>query len=180
MPETWYAEGGNANRATSDDQTDVAFKTLEAAQASARRVFTLPLSYAYDNLAEKQVKFPKRSTGGVRIEVDLVPVRERDLSRAAATAVQLETTLESAVAAEFVSKKTSRKVFLQVIEKLSGTTLDPDDEEVQILAERAERENAEAQRQADAARRGLEDALDDGTEAPAAGAETTVPPPEVA
>jgi hypothetical protein len=105
-------------------------------------MFNQLLWYAYDNLVEKQegMGLPKRSEGAVTLTADLSPVRERDMGRAAEAAVKLEPALEAAVAAEMISQKTARKVFLQVIEKISGTSVDPDDEQKEIQAETADRE----------------------------------------
>jgi hypothetical protein len=163
LPESWYSDGGNANRATAGDQTDVAYKTLEAWQTRIKIMLNTLLWYAYDNLAEMQsgAGFPKRSEGGVKIDVDLPPVRERDMVRAADTAGKLETALEAAVDAQFISRKTSRKVFLQVVEKLSGVTVDPDDEQEAIDAEAEEREKIEAKKQNDMARQALDNGFDD-------------------
>lgn len=155
MPESWYAEGGNANRATAGEQTDVAYKSLEAWQVVVKDIFGTLLAYAYDNLQELQEgAFPKRSEGGVTLTVVLPAIAERDMSRAAAGAVQVEAMLQSAVEGEMLSKKTARKVFYGFVERL-GTTVDPEEEETQIEEERADREAAAADRQATFARNAL-------------------------
>jgi hypothetical protein len=166
LPESWYSEGGNANRSTAGDQTDVAYKTLEAWQTQAKRMFNMLLWYAYDSLQAKQegAGYPKRSEGAVTLSADLTPVRERDMGRAAETAVKLQPALEAAVLAEMLSKRTARKVWLQVVEKISGTGMDPDDEEAQIEAERAEREKDAAENANAIARDKTRKALADGAD----------------
>ena len=149
MPESWYSDGGNANRATAGDQTDVAYKTLEAWQTMTRRMFNTLLWYAYDNLQALQggAGYPLRSEGAIVLTADLTPVRERDMGRAAETAVALQPALAAAVDGEYMSKRTARKVWLQVIEKISGVAVDPDDEQKQIDEEAEEREKAAAEKQ---------------------------------
>lgn len=164
MPESWYAEGGNANRATAGDQTDVAYKSLEAWQTVAKRIFNPMLWYAYDNLQELQegAGYPKRSEGGVKLTVDLAPVRERDMARGAETAAKTEAALELAVDARFISRKTARRIFLQVVEKITGSNIDPDDEEAAIQADEDEQAKQDQQRANDLARAAAEKALSDG------------------
>ena len=54
MPESWGADGGETNRATAGEQTDVGYKALLALQSMAKQIFGTLLAYAYDNLADLQ------------------------------------------------------------------------------------------------------------------------------
>lgn len=164
QPESWFGEGGNANRATAADQTDVSYKSLLALQSLAKKVFGTLLEYAYDNLADLQegAGFPKRSTGAVVLTVDLPTVQERDVSRSAQALTSLESGLEGAVESELLSKKTARKVMVTVVEKATGMALDADDEEAQIEAESEEREKDAREKAEMLARRGLQTQLDQG------------------
>jgi hypothetical protein len=164
QPESWFGEGGNANRATAGEQTDVSYKGLIALQSLAKKVFGTLLEYAYDNLQVNQegAGFPKRSTGAVTLTVDLPPVQERDIGRGASALTQLQSALEGAVETELLSKQTARKILIAVVEKVSGHALDADDEEAQIEAESEQRENDAAARAEMMARKGLETALNRG------------------
>ncbi len=164
MPESWGADGGETNRATAGEQTDVGYKALVALQSMAKNIFGTLLAYAYDNLAELQegAGFPKRSTGAVILSVDLPPVRERDMGRSAQALTAVEAGLEGAVNTELLSRKTSRKVLVSVVEKVTDLAIDADDEAAEIEAEVAERETADAKRAEMMARKGLASALDRG------------------
>jgi hypothetical protein len=140
MPESWYGSGGSS-KATAGDQTDVTYKTLQGLQSRIRPVFETPLQYAYDRLQTLQegAGFPIRSGGAVKISVNMPPITERDAARVGAVIQNVESALELAVAAEFVSRSTARRVFLAAISKL-GVDANPDEERQQIALERERRD----------------------------------------
>lgn len=147
IPESWYSSGGETNRATAGEQGDVTMRRLIGLQEELKDIFETLLRYAYDQLAWKQKgKFPSRAKGGVRIEVVLPPVQEKDATRAAATMASLEASLEAAIEAELVSRKTARAAFLTVLGKVHGQDVDLDAEVAEIEAEKAARDTARAEK----------------------------------
>lgn len=145
IPESWYGSGGETNRATAGEQGDVTMRRLIGLQEEFKDIFETILRYAYDQLHHKQPgKFPSRAEGGVKLEVTLPPVQEKDATRAASTMASLEASLEAAIEAELVSRKTARAAFLTVLGKVHGQDVDLDDELAQIEAEKAERDAARA------------------------------------
>ncbi len=162
MPESWYSEGGNANRATAGEQTDVAYKALAEMQQAFRRIFRTLLHFGYDSIQARQTRLPFRpDSPWLRLEPELPVIQERDTSRQAVAIVQLEAALVDAVAAEFISKKTARSTFLGLVGKIAGETIELDVEEARIQAEEEERQAAEQER-ANAMARAALAAADDG------------------
>jgi hypothetical protein len=150
MPEVWFGEGGNANRSTASEQTDVAYKALGEIQQGFRRIFRTMLWFGYDSIQVRQSRLPFRPDAPwLRIEPELPTVQERDISRAAGALVQLEASLESAVASEFISRQSARETFLGMIGKVSGQEFELDKELARIDGEAKEREE-EQERQANA------------------------------
>jgi hypothetical protein len=161
MPEVWFGEGGNANRSTASEQTDVAYKALGEIQQGFRRIFRTLLWFGYDSIQARQPRLPFRPDAPwLRIEPDLPTVQERDISRAATALVQLEATLESAVASEFISRQSAREAFLSMAGKLAGREFELDKELERIDGERAAREE-EQEREANARARAALGAVDD-------------------
>jgi hypothetical protein len=140
IPEHWYADAGSSNRASSGEQSDVAFKTLEALQEELLAIFQTPLLVAYDALAERQTRFPRRVDGGVTLQPNLPKIAERDISKVGSVLAQAETALDAAVEGERVSRRTAMRATLQLLETLTGQHVDADDEQERIDAEAAERE----------------------------------------
>lgn len=68
------------------------------------------------------------------------------MSRAATAAVATVGAVGDAIEGELLSRETGRKVTLQVIEKVSGVAVDPDDEKARIDAEGEERERLAQER----------------------------------
>jgi hypothetical protein len=162
MPESWFSDGGSTTRTTADSQNDVSMMALRAWRRRVKAMFETVLHFAYDQAQAKQGGvFPSRAGGGVAIKVDLPPLTEKDVSRLGGVVQNLAASLEAAVAAEFCSKRTARKVFLNIVDRL-GVPVDPDDEEQQIDAEEADREEAAAAKAQDAAAAGLAPMLDQG------------------
>lgn len=146
MPESWYSEGGNANRATAAEQTDVAYKALLQMQAKFRGIFRTLLWFGYDSIQAKQRSLPLRTASPwLRIEPTMPTVQERDTSRQASTVSQLEGSLEAAVDAEFISRKSARKIFLDLAGKLVGEPMEVDVEEALIQGEEQERDERNMQ-----------------------------------
>lgn len=159
MPEMWFGEGGNANRSTASEQTDVAYKALGGLQQSFLRIFRTLLWFGYDSIQARQTRLPFRPDAPwLKIEPELPTVQERDISRASTALVQLEATLESAVSAEFISRQSAREAFLTLAGKLAGREFELDMELGRIQNERTARDE---QQQNDAnarARAALQDA----------------------
>lgn len=158
IPESWYAEGGDVNRATAGEQSDVALMALRAWRRRVRLIFGTILEYAYDSIHEKAPNdFPARRDG-VRLKVDLPPLAERDISRLGGVVQNVVASLEVAVARGLISQRTAQKVFLHIVDRL-GVPVDPDDEASQIEAEAGERAEAAAANSNRAALAHLEDGL---------------------
>lgn len=177
IPESWYSEGGNANRATAGEQTDVALKELVSFQEEMRRIFRMILHYAYDHAQAAQAgpdgeNLPDRSEPWLTIEPQMPTLVERDASRASAAFTQTVAAVGSALADELISRQTARKLVLQFATQL-GVQVDPDEEKKQIEAEAEEREEADAEARAAKAKAGLEDVLNKnlGPEGPPAASE---------
>jgi hypothetical protein len=156
IPEAWYSEGGNANRATAGEQTDVAYKDLLALQEEFRRIFRTILHAAYDSIQAKQAgagaeRLPTRAEGWLVLEPDLPPIQERDLSRQSNAFVQTVNAVGSAIEDELLSTKTARKLVLGIVDKM-GVSVDPAEEQALIDEEAEEREAAGAEMQARMAR----------------------------
>lgn len=144
IPEHWYSEGGNANRAVGTDQTDVTLKAMEALQTELRRIYELPLFVAYDSLAERQKIFPARMDGGVTLRVNLPVISRKDVSRLSQAMVSLEAGVSSAVEAGRLSRETGRGLVAMVVSAL-GYDLDPAAEAERLEKERIEREEHDAE-----------------------------------
>lgn len=139
IPEHWYSEGSQANKATAGEQTDVTTRALQALQTELRRIYELPLQVAYDALAMRQGMFPQRSDGAVTLRVNLPLLSSRDTSRLAVSMVQLESALSSAVDAGRVSTETARGVLVMMLDAL-GYPVDKDDEAKRVDEEAEARE----------------------------------------
>jgi hypothetical protein len=159
FPEHWFSDGGNSNKASSGEQTDTAHKILEELQEELTKIFALPLTVAYDRLAEKQSIFPKRSDGAVRLHPDLPKISEKDISRMGQVIAQVEAGLDAAVSSGRLSKKTAQRVTLTLIEKITGEHIDAADESARIEAEVAAGEEHEQERRNQAAKAAAELAL---------------------
>lgn len=134
-PESWFSDGGDATRTTAGEQNDVAFMALRRDRKMVRALFRTILHYAYDELHAAQPRlFPDRSTGAVKIEPDLPPLDEKDISRLGGVIQNLESALESAIGQRLISRKTARKVFLHMVDRM-GVSVDPDDEKRSIEEE---------------------------------------------
>ena len=163
FPEVWFGEGGSTNRSTASEQTDVAYKALLEMQQAFRRIFRTILHFGYDSIQARHTRLPFRPAAPwLKIEPELPIVQERDISRQAQAVTQLEAALESAVASEFISRKTACSTFLGLLAKLAGETIELDVEEERIQAEAAEREKAEQERANAMARQAVDAADDDG------------------
>lgn len=145
IPEHWYADAGSSNRASSGEQSRVALQALETLQEEVLAIFRTPLLVAYDSLAERQAKFPARADGGVTIQPNLPKIDEGDISKLGAVLAQVENALDVAVEGERLSRRTAMRTTLQMVESLSGHHVDADDEQQQIDAEAAEREQRRAE-----------------------------------
>lgn len=178
MPEVWYGEGGNANRSTASEQTDVAYKALGEMQQTFLRIFRTLLWLGYDSIQARQTRLPFRPEAPwLKIEPQLPTVQERDTSRQATAVVQLEGALESAVGSEFISKASARTAFLSLISKITGQPYELDVEVGKIEAEATARDEAEAERAAAAVRAGLNAMPPDPNQAPPGTGSATPPAP---
>ena len=134
MPESWFSDGGEVTRTTAGEQNDVALMALRRLRKVTMMIFRSLLEFAYDQLSAKQSgKYPARSRG-IALIPDLPPLAERDISRLGGVIQNIQASLDAAVQQQQISARTSRKVFLHVIDRL-GVPVDPDDEVRQIDAE---------------------------------------------
>lgn len=141
MPESWYSEGGNANRATAGEQTDVAYKALGELQQAFRRIFRTLLQFGYDSIQAKQTRLPFRpECPWLKLEPILPTVQERDTSRQVVAVERLEASLDAAMLSELISKQTARATFLALIGKVAGVPIELDTEVGRIEAEAKTRE----------------------------------------
>lgn len=160
IPESWLSDGGNANRATAGEQTDVAYKEMAELQAQFRRVFRTLLHVGYYSIQRAQggiggERLPALSEPWFTLEPVMPTIAERDTSRAAAAFVQTEAAIEGAIASELLSRETGRRAVAALVGKVLGETIDADDEARRIETEGEEREKGGA----DAANRALADRL---------------------
>lgn len=157
FPESWFAAGGETNRATASDQTSVALKTLEAWQGRFRRTFETMLAFAYDSGRRAQANGVRRAwprRADVRIKVDLPEMKESDFAQIAQVLNGMEASLEAAIEARLISRETAREKFWSALGKV-GADVSRDDEKARIEAEAEEDEKSGA----DAANRSLADRL---------------------
>jgi hypothetical protein len=166
IPESWYGSGGETNRATASDQTDVTFKTLLELQDELRDIYRTLLWCAYDSIQAKQPgRYPPRpASPWLSIEPTLPQVQERDVTRLATSLGQLVSALGDAVESRIVSRKTTRGAVLGLVSKLTGQPVEFDEEVRQIETETAEDEKSAAARANELVRRGLERIPDDDDE----------------
>lgn len=166
FPESWYSQGGNSNRATAAEQTDVAYKAILALQNTFRGMFRTMLWMAYDSAQDAQPKrFPKRSESPwLTLEPDMPVIAERDMSRLASATSQLASAFGTAVEDKLISRRTARTQFLAVVGKTTGGAIAIDEEEAQIAAEEEEDATSAAERAANDAKAGFDKALADPPE----------------
>jgi hypothetical protein len=170
IPESWYSNGGDSNRSTAAEQTDVAYKALQAMQTAFKKIYRALLWVAYDSIQAKQSVYPKRTESPwLTIEPDMPVVQERDMSRMAAALGQLVSALSQGRDDEFISARSSRRTVLDAISQVAGASFDLDAEEAQIATEKKERDARDAQAQADAARLALQRGLGKGKTPPSDG-----------
>lgn len=135
-PESWFADGGDTTRTTAGEQNDIALMALRRERKRVRTLFRTMLHFAYDEIhAAQPGVYPSRMTGAVKIDVDLPPLDEKDISRLGGVVQNLEAALEAAIAQQLISRKTARKVFLHIVDRL-GVPVDPDDEKRTIAEEK--------------------------------------------
>lgn len=145
IPEHWFADAGSTNRASSGEQSQTALKVLEELQEEFLGIFAVPLTVAYDRLAEKQRVFPPRSSGAVRLYPNLPKLSERDITVVGNIAQGVENALDTAVMAGRLSKRTAQRVTLTLVEKITGEHADADEEQAQIDLEVADAAKVEQQ-----------------------------------
>ncbi len=167
FPESWFSHGGGTNRATAGVQTDVAYKALLGLQMRFRSIFRTMLHTAYDSAQERQSSvLPKRTESPwLTLEPIMPVVQERDMSRLAASAAQMASGLEGAIAASLISERTGRRTFLDMMGQMTGGAYELDEEEAQIEQEKQDAQDDQAAAAQDAYRKQL---ADDGG-APASG-----------
>lgn len=157
-PESWYAEGGNANRATAGEQTDVSYRAHADLQADFRAIFATLLRFGYEQAQAKNRNLPVLSESPwLTIEPELPVLSERDAQRMTTAAASLEAALEGAIAQALVSKETARKVFLAVLGKIADMPIAVDEEKNLIEAETEEREAAALEKSNELVRKALGD-----------------------
>lgn len=186
-PESWYSAGGETNRATAGEQTDVAYKALGRWQDHFRNIFETMLHFAYDSgkraQPEHRRQWPDRSTKAIAIKVNLPPIQERDYGRLGQALNAIETGLQAAVDDEMLSQQTARLIFQTAAAKL-GAEIDPNREQERIDQEREQSEQKDIERSSAAAKaaKNLADQLgdekdDDAPEQAAAPAKAKEPEP---
>lgn len=148
IPESWYSDGGQANKGTSTDQTDVAYKALLAYQTELRRMFRMLLHFGYDQIQARQggaggQNLPPRSVGWLTLEPELPAVSERDMVRQGSAFSQITAALGSAVDGDLLSTETAQRVVIDLVSKL-GTPVTVDEERARIAAEREARDQKAA------------------------------------
>jgi hypothetical protein len=178
-PESWYGAGGETNRATAGDQSDITLKSIVRWQNRIRNIFDTMLAFAYDagraTQGELRSAWPDRRKGGaVKITVDMPLIQQRDAQELADVLTKIEAAFSAAIEEELISRETARKVFIAAASKL-GVDINEADELKRIEEESEDRDAKAAELQNKMAeerlRLGLED--DDDPSAP------PVPPPPV-
>jgi hypothetical protein len=167
-PESWYSSGGETNRATAGEQTDVAYKALERWQDHFRGIFEAFLFFAYDRGKASQAtgvrrSWPERTKGGVTITVNMPPIRERDYTRVGTALAAIEGALKAAVDDELLSQETAQTVFQTAASRL-GADIDPTREAQKIEEERVAREERAAEIANQRAQEKLDGAVEDEPE----------------
>jgi hypothetical protein len=167
-PEAWYSSGGETNRATAGEQTDVAYKAMERWQDTFRGMLETMLHFAYDCGKSTQREgirrnWPDRKSGAVTISVNLPPIRERDYARLGEALTKIEQGLKASVDDEMLSLETARTVLQTTASKL-GADIDPTKEQERIDNEAEEREARRAEMANAMAARALADALPEDEE----------------
>lgn len=176
FPLSWYGSGIDSNRATTSEQTDVAYKSLGALQTELAGIFRTFLWMAYDSAQAKQPSaFPKRTESPwLTIEPALPTIQERDISRLAASIGQAVSALLEAVDGELLSRKTAQGATLQILGKVTGGTYEADEEQARIDGEAGERAKKDAEKANALARVAQQQAL---RRRPAPGTPPGPPPP---
>lgn len=137
VPEAWFADGDSANRATLAEQGDPTYRMLQTRQRDVKEMFERILQVVVERAIEGG-RLPSSLSAEERVvTVNMPDPSTKDTSKVAAAIVQLANGLMAAVDAQWISKKSARKVFLSIAGQL-GVELDPTAEEEQIDAEQEE------------------------------------------
>lgn len=152
LPEHWYAEGGDVNRATATAMAEPTRKMLDDLQRDWRHiltdVFQTQTDYAtlYGGLpAELPVQDSDgNDTTDMRparacFTVDMPDLSPADTEQVVGTIATIATTLSVAEDAGYVSHPTAQRAFLTLLSQV-GVEINVDEEVVRIKSEEAERE----------------------------------------
>lgn len=134
LPEAWFAEGDSANRATLAEQGTPTYRMIVARQKMVKAIVEDILAYVIEQAVEggRLGKSVNRT-----VSVNLPEPSADDLSEMVTSLPQLANALMGAVGEKFISRESSRQVFLSMVGQL-GIEFDPDDEAKKIEEEQAE------------------------------------------
>ncbi len=141
VPEHWFAEGGNVNRATAEAMDTPTFRNLKRRQAFYRDAIAMVLQHQIDQ-AIVAGRLPRK-----RYEFEVIPpdVSSKDASQLIQNLRDLTDTLVSAVEARFTDREQARGVWASQaselgieVEKPTQQALDDDKGEEEAAAEEIE------------------------------------------
>lgn len=134
LPEAWFAEGDSANRATLAEQGTPTYRMIVARQKLVKAMVEDLLAF----VIEKAIEGGRLPKGINRtVNVNLPEPSADDLSEMVTSLPQLANSLMAAVGEKFISRQSSREVFLQMVGQL-GIEFDPDNEAEKIEEEQEE------------------------------------------
>jgi hypothetical protein len=133
LPEAWFADGDSANRATVAEQGAPTYRMLTARQRLVRHMMEDLVRFVLKNAQDAG-----RLAQGDLPDFDIVmpdPSVE-DTKGISAALPQLANALMAARSEEFISRETSRKVFLNLVQQM-GVDIDLEEEVLKIEEEKA-------------------------------------------
>lgn len=136
IPESWFGTE-HPPRGNGDAQQDPANKRLTAIQQHWKSVINYVLRYQYEQAQNKGITLPELSRSAIMPWVVEAPdMQVKDLAKLGAMINQMVVALNEAEAAEYISKDSARRTYLQMM-SLFGTDTDPNEEREKITQQPA-------------------------------------------
>jgi hypothetical protein len=154
VPEGWFAEGGETNRSTLQEQGDPTYRLITAIQRHVKSMFRRILTFVLQNAADHG-RIDADVLSRVEVVVNLPEPSSEDTGTLGKLLADLVGALQTGVDSELISTESARKVFLQAV-ALFGIELDPEDESDLIDGESAQREAKRQQELDSFARAGVD------------------------
>lgn len=132
VPEGWFANGDNSNRAALSEQDAPTYRMLARRQLLVKRQWERVFRF----VAERAKAHGQLASGtDTEVRVSTPDPSAKDTKGIAAALPQLANALVAAIGEDMISKESSRKVFVSIASQL-GVELDADTEAERIAAEK--------------------------------------------